>query len=91
MGIRAKADQPPANLTTGPNESPQDIANRASNAHREAQFADVGFGVGLVGAAVAAYLYFARPKVAPPSTTGSTTVSALPLTGGGALLVRGTF
>ena len=91
MAIRAKSDQPPSNTVTGPNESYADLQSRAQNAHREAVFADVGFGVGLVAAAAAAYLYFARTKAAPPSTTGSATVSALPLAGGGALLLRGTF
>jgi tetratricopeptide (TPR) repeat protein len=92
MAVRAKSDQPPSNFITGRDGTYTDLVNRENNAHREAIFADVGFGVALVAAAAAAYLYFARPKVASPATTGSTTVSALPLAGGGgALLLRGTF
>jgi tetratricopeptide (TPR) repeat protein len=92
MGVRAKSDQPPSNFITGRDGTYPDYVNRQTNAHHEAVFADVGFGVALVAAAAAAYLYFARPKAASPATTGSTTVSALPLAGGGgALLLRGTF
>ncbi|HEY8038819.1 MAG TPA: tetratricopeptide repeat protein [Polyangiaceae bacterium] len=91
MAVKAKQDQPRSPFVTGRDGTYADLVNRQDNAHREAVFADIGFGVSLVAAAAAAYLYLARPKVAPAPTTGSTTVSAGPLTGGGALFVQGSF
>jgi hypothetical protein len=53
--------------------------------------ADVGFGVAVLGAAATAYLYFARPKVTASTSTGGASVSAVPMAGGGAVLVQGCF
>jgi tetratricopeptide (TPR) repeat protein len=93
LGIKALADKPAGNLTTGGNiGSYQQLQNRTNLAHNEAIGADIGFGVAVAAAAVTAYLYLARPRSTAPSTTGATTtVSAAPLTGGGAFFVQGSF
>jgi tetratricopeptide (TPR) repeat protein len=93
MGVKAKSDQPASGFVTGPDGTYQDLSGKAESAHKEAVLADVGFGVALVGAITTAYLYFARPKLTstPAPTTGSTSVSALPLRGGGAVVVGGSF
>jgi tetratricopeptide (TPR) repeat protein len=93
LGIKAAADKPASNLTTGQNGlSYQQLQSRTSQAHNEAIGADVAFGVAVAAAAVTAYLYLARPRSTAPSNTGATTtVSAAPLTGGGAFFVQGSF
>ena len=92
LGIKALADKPPAGQVTGYNTSIQQLTGRTNTAHNEAIAADVCFGVAVAAAAVTAYLYLARPRSTAPSTTGATTtVSAAPLTGGGALFVQGSF
>jgi tetratricopeptide (TPR) repeat protein len=93
LGIKAAIDKPPANQTTGLNNlSYQQLESRTNQAHNEAIGADIAFGVGIAAAAVTAYLYLARPRSTAPSTTGATTtVSAAPLTGGGAFFVQGSF
>jgi hypothetical protein len=90
FGIKAVADKPKSSFVTGRDGSYDDLQSKASSAHREAIVADVGLGVGVVAAAIAAYLYFARPKV---TTTPSprAQVSGSPLPGGGAFVVQGTF
>ena len=91
MGVKAKQDRP-SGFVTGRDGSLADLADRSAAAHREAVLADVGFAAALVGGAAATYLYFSRPRVTPPQrVTGSTTLSALPLTSGGAIFVRGFF
>jgi len=91
LGIKALADKPPAGQVTGYNTSIQQLTSRTNTAHNEAIAADVCFGVAVAAAAVTAYLYLARPRSTAPSTTGATTVSAAPLTGGGAFFVQGSF
>ncbi len=92
LGIKAEADKPPSNPVTGPNLTYDQLKNRTNQAHNEAIAADIGFGVAVAAAAVTAYLYLARPRSTAPSTTGATTtVSAAPLTGGGAFFVQGSF
>jgi tetratricopeptide (TPR) repeat protein len=91
LGIKALADRPPATPTTTAKYTYSDVFAARDNARREAVFADVGFGVGLVAGAAAAYLYFGRARKAPVVSTGSTSVSMAHLPGGGALLVRGSF
>jgi tetratricopeptide (TPR) repeat protein len=100
MAVRAKLDEPAADLVTGPDKSTgtyttyTDLINRQNTAHREAILADIGFGVAVVGAVATASLFFARPRASARLTTGSvrsTAVSAAPLPGGGALFVQGSF
>jgi hypothetical protein len=91
LGIKAESDKPPANAVTGQNITYTQLVNRTNQAHNEAIIADIGFGVAVAAAAVTAYLYLARPRSTAPSTTGATTVSAAPLTGGGAFFVQGSF
>jgi hypothetical protein len=93
MGVKAKKDQPQSGYVTGRDGSYQDLSGQVETSHNEAILADVSFGVALVGAIATAYLYFARPRVTSSSapTTGSTSVSALPTAGGGALTVGGRF
>lgn len=90
MGIKATADQP-TGFVTGRDGSIQDLQNKQNTAHKEAIFADVGFGVSIAAGITATILYFARPRdgAAAPPTTGGATVSAAPITGGGALIVQG--
>jgi tetratricopeptide (TPR) repeat protein len=93
MAIKAAADKPPSGFVTGVNGSYSDLASATSSAHREALFADVGFGVSLAAGITAAVLYFARApggaSSSPPAGSGSPSVSAAPLAGGAALLVQG--
>jgi tetratricopeptide (TPR) repeat protein len=91
MAAKAEQDKPPASFVTGPNGTYTDLENRETQAHREAVLADVGFGVAILGAAATTYLYLARPRSTAPTTTGSTSVSAVPLAGGGAFFVQGSF
>jgi tetratricopeptide (TPR) repeat protein len=91
LGIKAESDKPPSNAVTGQNITYTQLVNRTNQAHNEAIAADIGFGVAVAAAAVTAYLYLARPRSTAPSTTGATTVSAAPLTGGGAFFVQGSF
>jgi tetratricopeptide (TPR) repeat protein len=88
MAVRAELDQPPAGYVTGlPGHTYDDFSKQQSKAHGEAQLADVGFGVALVGAIATVTLYFARPRAVAPSTA----VSVAPLAGGGAVFVQGSF
>jgi tetratricopeptide (TPR) repeat protein len=91
MAVRAKIDEPPANIVTGGDTGVtySYLVNRQNNAHREAVLADIGFGVALAGAIASATLFFARPRAM--STTSSATVSAAPLKSGAALFVQGSF
>jgi tetratricopeptide (TPR) repeat protein len=93
LGIKAKSDQPSSNYVTGENGTYEDLTDQARSAHREAVLADVGFGVFVLGAAAAAYLFFSRPRAAAPTTRGATprgaTLELVPP--GGALRLGGTF
>jgi tetratricopeptide (TPR) repeat protein len=90
FGIKALIDRPKSNFKTGVDGSIDDLQHQTDVSHREARVADVGLAVGVVAAAVTAYLYFGRPKI---TTTPSprAQVSAAPLPGGGAFLVQGSF
>jgi tetratricopeptide (TPR) repeat protein len=90
MAIKAQVDRPPSPFVTGRNGTYADLVDRQSNAHQEAVMADIGFAVAAAAAVGTAALYFARPKVTA-TVMGSTTVSAAPLTGGGAFFVQGSF
>jgi tetratricopeptide (TPR) repeat protein len=91
LGIKALSDKPSSTPVTGTSLTYQQLVNRTHQAHNEAIGADVCFGVAVAAAAATAYLYLARPRSTAPSTTGATTVSAAPLTGGGAFFVQGSF
>jgi hypothetical protein len=90
MGVKAEEDRPPSPFITGRNGTYADLADRQANAHQEAVMADIGFAVSAAAAAATAALFFARPRISNRGT-GSTTVSAAPLTGGGGFFVQGSF
>jgi hypothetical protein len=91
MAVKAKVDQPPSNYVTGQNGSYADLKSSTDSAHREAIFADAGFGLSIVAGITAAVLYFARSRDAPAGATSRAlpSVSAAPLAGGAALVVQG--
>jgi tetratricopeptide (TPR) repeat protein len=91
MAVKAKVDQPPNNYVTGQNGSYADLKSSTDSAHREAIFADAGFGLSIVAGITAAVLYFARSRDAAAGATARTlpSVSAAPLAGGAALVVQG--
>jgi tetratricopeptide (TPR) repeat protein len=91
LGVKALADRPPSAPMTSANNPYTAVTAARDRAHTEANFADVGFGVAIVAGAAAAYLYLGRPRKAPVTSTGSTSVSMAPWPGGGALLVKGRF
>ncbi|MGD0530358.1 MAG: tetratricopeptide repeat protein [Polyangiaceae bacterium] len=95
MGVKAEEDKPPSPYITGRNGTTySDLVDAQANAHQEAVLADVGFAVATGAAAAAAVLFFTRSHVvgAPQSMgSGSTSVSAAPLAGGGAFFVQGSF
>jgi tetratricopeptide (TPR) repeat protein len=86
FGIKALHDEPGV-FFTGRSISYASALAAQQSAHTEAILADVGFGVGVAAAAIAAYLYFGRTKN-PPSAK-ETTVSFAPVTGGGRGAVLG--
>jgi hypothetical protein len=90
MAVRAEEDRPPSPFITGHNGTYTDLVNRQANAHTEAVMADIGFGVAIAAAAATTVLFFTRTHTTTPSS-GSTSVSASPLTGGGAVFVQGSF
>jgi tetratricopeptide (TPR) repeat protein len=91
FGIKALAERPSEAPTTSAKYPWSALQSALDQAHRDAVFSDIGFGVALVAGAATAYLYFGRPRATPAVSTGSTTVSTAPLPGGGALLVKGSF
>jgi tetratricopeptide (TPR) repeat protein len=91
MGVKAEEDKPPSPFITGRNGTTySDLVNAQANAHQEAVMADVGFVVATGAAAAAAVLFFTRSHTVK-ATSGSTSVSAAPLAGGGAFFVQGSF
>lgn len=90
LAVKAEEDRPPSPFITGRNGTYADLVDRQANAHREAIMADIGFGVATAAAAATAVLFFTRTHTVS-ATSGSTSVSAAPLTGGGALFVQGSF
>jgi tetratricopeptide (TPR) repeat protein len=93
FALKASSSKPQSGFVTGHDGSYADLQARATSAHNQAIAADVGFGIGAVAGVAAICLYVLRPKEAPqPPVTGRTTsVSAGPLPGGGAIVVGGTF
>jgi hypothetical protein len=92
LAVKADEDRPASGTVTGAGTSYPQLFDRTASAHREAIAADIGFGVSLAAGITAAVLYFARTRDAGAPTQGSPrspSVSAAPLTGGGALIVQG--
>jgi tetratricopeptide (TPR) repeat protein len=102
MAIKAESDRPPAGFVTGRDGSYQDLVDATNSSHREAIFADIGFGVSLAGGITALVLYFARSPDAPtapgtvawgaprvPAGSRVPHVFAAPLAGGAAVVVQG--
>ena len=91
MAVKAKADQPPSDFVTGRDGTFADLKSSTDTAHREAVIADVGFGLSIAAGITAAVLYFGRTRDAGggAKATSLPSVSAVPLTGGGALIVQG--
>ena len=96
FGIKALVDHP-KNFVTGKDGTYGDLQQKENQANREALIADVSLGIGVVAAAVTAYLYFSRPKVVattspPASRQAHLTVVPLPTQrGGGVLMLEGSF
>jgi hypothetical protein len=86
VGIKAVADRPGSDFVTGRDGSYADLTGQIDSAHSEAVAADVAFGVAAVAGVVCGYLYWLRPHAAP---TSRASISAGPLPGGGAVLLRG--
>jgi tetratricopeptide (TPR) repeat protein len=83
FGILAISNKPPSSFVSGRDGSYQqyqDIQSKSDSAHSQGIVSDVGFAVGIVGLAVATYLYFARTK--EPRTVGFTPAAAPHLFGG---------
>ncbi len=91
FAVKAEEAHPTDRFVTGLNGTYWDLAHNVDLAWHWANAADVAFGVALVSGIATAYLYFERPRSGPHVSTGSTTVSAGPLTGGGTLILKGSF
>ncbi len=97
FGLKATSNRPPASgFVTGRDGSYADLQDRADTAHKQAVLSDVGFAVGGLAVVGTVLLYALRPKESPrslnaPTTGRTTTVSAAPLPGGGALTLGGSF
>jgi tetratricopeptide (TPR) repeat protein len=91
LGVKAEQDKPPANYVTGKTGTYDNLVNRTNTSHSEAVAADISFIVSALLAGATTYLYLGRTRDPEPPSSGSTTVSAAPLTGGGALFVQGSF
>jgi tetratricopeptide (TPR) repeat protein len=88
FGILALANQPSKSFVTGRDGSYDDLKSKADDAHGQAIVADVGFGVGVVAAAVTAFLYFGRTKEPPKR---GLTPSIAPVASGSVFLLGGSF
>jgi hypothetical protein len=91
MSVKAKVDQPPTPFVTGRDGTYSELQSRTDTAHREAIFADVGFGLAIGAGITAAVLYFARTRDSSVPAPAPVTVSPTPLTGGGGLIVQVSF
>ena len=91
MSVKAKVDEPPTPFVTGRDGTYPELQSRTDTAHREAIFADVGFGLAIAAGITAAVLYFARTGDSPVPAPAPVTVSPTPLTGGGGLIVQSSF
>ncbi len=86
LGLKAMSDRP-TNFVTGQSGTFASFQSRNDQAHQEAIFADVSFGVGALATVLAAYLYFGRTAQPAPATSVSALVG--PRTGG--LVLGGSF
>jgi tetratricopeptide (TPR) repeat protein len=91
MAAKAEQDKPPANFVTTSTQTYDDLVNRVSTSHQEAVVADISFVAAAVLAGATTYLYLGRTRDPAPASSGSTSVSAAPLTGGAAFFVQGSF
>lgn len=91
FGILALSSQPSSSFVTGRDGTYADLQTKSSDAHTQAVVADVGLGVGIVAAAVTAYLYFGRTKVSEPKRTGLALPTAAPVPSGGVFMLGGSF
>jgi tetratricopeptide (TPR) repeat protein len=66
FGIRALSTRP-SGFVTGRDGSLDDLRSRTDSAHTSAIISDVGFGVGILAALAATYLYFGRFKDPEPA------------------------
>lgn len=99
FGIKAKGDEISGTPRTDPSTSYQDLQDQNDSAKKNALFADIGFGVAVVGGVAGALLYFTRsaepskepsPGPSAASRKGVARVSSLTpsvslLPGGGAM------
>jgi tetratricopeptide (TPR) repeat protein len=67
FGLRALSTRPTDSDATGPSTTPQDLRDRADEAHTYAVVADVAFAISLVSAGAAGFLYFSREAEPGPS------------------------
>jgi tetratricopeptide (TPR) repeat protein len=75
FGLRALGTRPSDSEATGPGTTPQDLRDRADEAHSYAVVADVAFVISLVSAGAAGFLYFTREaEPGPGNSTGSRTL-----------------
>ncbi|HSO33736.1 MAG TPA: tetratricopeptide repeat protein [Labilithrix sp.] len=88
FGILAVANKPSSDFVTGRDGSYDDLKSKTDSAHTQAIISDVGFGVGIVAAAVTAYLYFGRTKEPAKRALAP---SVVPVASGGVLLLGGAF
>ncbi len=94
FGILAMANRPANGFVTGRDGTYEDLQNQTKSAHTQAIISDVGFGIGIVAAAVTAYLYFGRTREpsAPQKPRSAAVAPALaPVASGGVLLLGGSF
>ncbi len=94
FGILAMANRPSNGFVTGRDGTYEDLQNQANSAHTQAIISDVGFGIGIVAAAVTAYLYFGRtkePARAPRAKSATVAPAIAPVAAGGVLLLGGSF
>jgi tetratricopeptide (TPR) repeat protein len=68
FGVRAVHDRPDG-FVTGRDGTYADLVKRTDDAHKSAIYADIGFGVGIVGVVAATILYFSRTRHKEKSPT----------------------
>jgi len=91
FGIVAMANRPANGFVTGRDGTYEDLQNQTNTAHTQAIISDVAFGVGIVAAAVTAYLYFGRTKEPAKAKKPAIAPAVSPVASGGVLLLGGSF
>ena len=91
FGILAVTSKPSNMFVTGTggDGSYADLQSKADSSHRDAVIADVGFAVGVVGLAAAAFLYFTRTK--EPRSVGLLPSFRSGSSGGSTMMLGGSF